>query len=68
MIYFPNYLDIYKKSMQRLRCGDWINLYPEGQVNKDNAWMRFYWGIGRMMLESKNSVALPFYHLGCVFY
>ena len=39
-------------AVERLQMGDWVNLYPEGQVNKYNDWMRFYWGIGRMVYEA----------------
>ena len=39
-------------AVERLQMGEWVNLYPEGQVNKYNDWMRFYWGIGRMVYEA----------------
>ena len=43
---------------------EWVNLYPEGQVNKKNEWMRFYWGVGRMLYEAPKTKLLPFYHIG----
>lgn len=51
-------------AVERLQMGDWVNLYPEGQVNKYNDWMRFYWGIGRMVYEAPKTKILPFFHLG----
>lgn len=53
-------------AVERLRRKEWINLYPEGQVNKDHGWRRLYWGIGRLVLESYPTVpiVLPFYHIG----
>ena len=53
-------------AIERLKRCEWVNLYPEGQVNKEGGWMRFYWGIGRMILESYPNVplVLPFYHIG----
>ena len=53
-------------AIERLKRNEWINLYPEGQVNKDHSWRRLYWGIGRLILESypKVPTVLPFYHIG----
>ena len=51
-------------AIERLKQGDWINLYPEGEVNKTGDWMRFYWGIGRLIQEAPGSTILPFYHIG----
>ena len=45
-------------AVERLQMGEWVNLYPEGQVNKYNDWMRFYWGIGRMVYEAPKACFL----------
>ena len=51
-------------TLERLKMNEWVNLYPEGQVNKKNEWMRFYWGVGRMLYEAPKTKLLPFYHIG----
>ena len=53
-------------ALERLKRNEWVNLYPEGQVNKDHTWRRLYWGIGRLVYDSfpKVPTVLPFYHIG----
>jgi len=60
------YQDAIDFAIERLKRNEWVHLYPEGQVNKHHEWLRFYMGIGRMVLENypKVPTLLPIAHIG----
>lgn len=51
--------------LQRLNEGGWVHTFPEGKVNIKQKWIRFKWGVGRLVSEcSKDPVILPICHFG----
>lgn len=45
----------------------WVNVYPEGKVNRDRCLLPFKWGIGRLIQETTSTpIVLPIYHAGMV--
>ena len=42
-----------------------MNLFPEGRVNMDNSYIRFKWGVGRLVSDAKVlPIVIPVVHLG----
>ncbi|XP_078485065.1 tafazzin-like [Ciona intestinalis] len=52
-------------AVDRLNNNEWIHIFPEGRVNMDKSWIRFKWGVGRLINDCHRiPTVLPFYHLG----
>ncbi|XP_061187651.1 tafazzin-like [Saccostrea echinata] len=60
---------IYQKpmdfAMEKIDQGGWVHVFPEGKINLEKTYMRFKWGIGRLLTEAKQCpIVLPYYHMG----
>uniref|UniRef100_H2YHE4 Tafazzin family protein n=1 Tax=Ciona savignyi TaxID=51511 RepID=H2YHE4_CIOSA len=52
-------------AVDRLNKNEWVHVFPEGGVNMDKTWIRFKWGVGRLISECQRMpIVLPLYHLG----
>ncbi|KAK0173185.1 hypothetical protein PV328_006422 [Microctonus aethiopoides] len=59
------YQDAINFCIEKLGCGEWVHVFPEGKVNMLKEHIRLKWGIGRLILESPvTPVVIPIYHLG----
>ncbi|CAG4989259.1 unnamed protein product [Colias eurytheme] len=54
--------------VERLCCGEWVHIFPEGRVNVDKEHIRFKWGVGRLVADSaargRPPLVLPVWHEG----
>lgn len=60
---------VYQQSMDfllsRLNQGGWVNLFPEGRVNMEHTYIRFKWGVGRLVNDAKVlPIVIPVVHVG----
>ncbi|KAF9354313.1 hypothetical protein BGX34_011104 [Mortierella sp. NVP85] len=67
------------KSIDLLRSGRWVHIFPEGKINQTDQSIRLKWGIGRLMMEYSGPtiaeggqpmtevempIVIPIYHMG----
>lgn len=60
---------IYQKPMDyaldKIDRGAWVHIFPEGKINLEKTYIRFKWGIGRLLTEAQQCpIVVPFYHYG----
>ncbi|ORY04343.1 endocardial fibroelastosis 2, partial [Basidiobolus meristosporus CBS 931.73] len=52
-------------AIDRMNDGKWIHIFPEAKVNQTDKLIRFKWGVGRIIMESKKPpIVVPFWHKG----
>ncbi|KAF9114297.1 hypothetical protein BGX27_011198 [Mortierella sp. AM989] len=67
------------KSIDLLRSGKWVHIFPEGKINQTDQLIRLKWGVGRILMEyggptlamggkpmdqTEMPIVIPIYHLG----
>ncbi|KAI9317967.1 acyltransferase-domain-containing protein [Dichotomocladium elegans] len=52
-------------AIRKANDGDWIHIFPEARVNQTDSMIRFKWGVGRIVMESKKCpIVVPVWHNG----
>ncbi|RKP00895.1 hypothetical protein CXG81DRAFT_1340, partial [Caulochytrium protostelioides] len=53
-------------AIARLDAGQWLHIYPEAGIHQYPQMLpRWKWGVGRLLLETKNPpLFLPYWHVG----
>lgn len=52
-------------AISKLSQGEWVHIFPEGKVNMEQTYLRFKWGVARLVLESPvTPIVVPIWHLG----
>ncbi|KAI1320107.1 hypothetical protein EDD11_002079 [Mortierella claussenii] len=67
------------RSIDFLRSGKWVHIFPEGKINQTDQLIRLKWGVGRILMEYggptlaqggkpmdqvEMPIVIPIYHLG----
>ncbi|KAG0214299.1 hypothetical protein BGX28_002407 [Mortierella sp. GBA30] len=67
------------KSINLLKSGRWVHIFPEGKINQTDQLIRLKWGVGRILMEYggptiaeggkpmdqvEMPIVIPIYHLG----
>ncbi|KAG0361814.1 hypothetical protein BGZ54_008926 [Gamsiella multidivaricata] len=67
------------KSIDLLKSGRWVHIFPEGKINQSDQLIRLKWGVGRILMEyggppiadggkpmseAEIPIVIPIYHLG----
>ncbi|KAF9437278.1 hypothetical protein BGZ76_001340 [Entomortierella beljakovae] len=67
------------RSIDLLRSGKWVHIFPEGKINQSDQLIRLKWGVGRIIMEygglpiakggkpmeqTEMPIIIPIYHLG----
>ncbi|KAJ2721006.1 Lyso-phosphatidylcholine acyltransferase [Coemansia sp. Benny D115] len=51
--------------LRKLTDNKWLHVFPEGRVNQTNQFLRFKWGVGRLIMESERTpIVIPMYFRG----
>ncbi|XP_078340785.1 tafazzin-like [Crassostrea virginica] len=52
-------------ALDKIDQGGWVHIFPEGKINLEKTYIRFKWGIGRLLTEAQQCpIVLPYAHVG----